>query len=83
VKGVFGEKLRTPDLNQQPVLGIKEIPRTGSCELVESHHCLQLMIYIRVLIKQLPVCKTKVKKQGHTYSSCFTANLSIQLYLLE
>jgi len=30
--------LRTPDLSQQPVLGIKEIPRTSSCEPVESHH---------------------------------------------
>jgi len=29
VKGVHGEKFRTPDLGQQPVLGIKEIPRTG------------------------------------------------------
>jgi len=38
VKGVHGEKLRTPDLSQQPVLGIKEIPRTGSCEPVEPHH---------------------------------------------
>jgi len=32
--------LRTPDLRQQPVLGIKETPRTGSCESVESHHLL-------------------------------------------
>jgi len=31
--------LRTPDLREQPVLGIKEILRTGSCEPVESHHC--------------------------------------------
>jgi len=29
---------RTPDLRQQPVLRIKEIPRTGSCQPVESHH---------------------------------------------
>jgi len=29
--------LRTPDLSQQPVLGIKEIPRIDPCELVESH----------------------------------------------
>jgi len=34
VKGVHGEKLRIPDLSQQPVLGIKKIPRTGSCEPV-------------------------------------------------
>jgi len=41
VKGVHREKLRTPPvLSQQPVLGIKEIPRTGSCEPVECHHCL-------------------------------------------
>jgi len=26
--------------SQQPVLGIKEIPRTGSCKPVESHHNL-------------------------------------------
>jgi len=37
--------LGAPDLSQQPVLGIKEIPRTGSCEPVESitaykyHYC--------------------------------------------
>jgi len=27
---------------QQPVLGIKEIPRTGPCEPVESHHWLKI-----------------------------------------
>jgi len=43
VKGVYGEKLKTPDLSQQLVLGIKEIPRTGSCELVESHHCFAFL----------------------------------------
>jgi len=32
VKGVHGEKLGNPDLSQQPVLRIKEIPRTGDCE---------------------------------------------------
>jgi len=32
---------RTPDLSQQPVRCIKEIPRTGSCEPVESHHCIK------------------------------------------
>jgi len=32
--------LRTPDLRQEPVLAIKEIPITGSCELVECHHWL-------------------------------------------
>jgi len=31
------EKLRIPDFSQQPVLGIKEIPRTGSCEPIEPH----------------------------------------------
>jgi len=30
--------LRTPDLTQQAVLGIEEMPRTGSCEPVEFHH---------------------------------------------
>jgi len=40
LKGVHGEKLRTPGRSQQPVLGAKEIPRAGSCELVESHHCI-------------------------------------------
>jgi len=39
VKGVHWENLRTPDLSQQPVLGTKEIPRTGSCKPVEFHHC--------------------------------------------
>jgi len=43
VKGVHGEKFRTPDLGQQPVLGIKEIPRTGSCETIEFHHWLSLI----------------------------------------
>jgi len=38
LKSVHGETLRTQDLNEQPVLGIKEFPRTGSCEPVESHH---------------------------------------------
>ena len=33
--------LRTPDLNQQQVRCIKEIPRTGSCEPVECHHCIK------------------------------------------
>jgi len=33
-----------PDLSQQPVLGIKEILRTGSCEPVGSHHCLRAII---------------------------------------
>jgi len=28
--------LRTPKLSHQLILGIKEIPRTGSCEPVES-----------------------------------------------
>jgi len=37
---VKGLKLRTPDLSQQRVFAIKEIPRTDSCEPVESHHCL-------------------------------------------
>jgi len=38
VKDVYGEKLRTSDLSKQPVRGIKEIPKTGSCEPVESIH---------------------------------------------
>jgi len=27
-------------MSQQTVLGIREIPRTGSCEPVDSHHCV-------------------------------------------
>ena len=38
VKGVHGEKLRTPSLSQLPVLRIKKILRIGSCKLIESHH---------------------------------------------
>jgi len=38
LKGVHGETLSTQDLSEQPVLGIKEFPRTGSCVPVESHH---------------------------------------------
>jgi len=34
--------LRTPDLSQQSVLGIKEISRTCSCEPVKSRHSLHL-----------------------------------------
>jgi len=36
---VHEEIFRSLDLGQKPVLGIKEIPRTGSYEPVESHHC--------------------------------------------
>jgi len=42
VKGVHGGKLKIPDLSQQLVLGIKEIPRAGSCEPVKSYHWLYL-----------------------------------------
>jgi len=38
--------LRTPDLSQQSILGIKEIPRKGSCTPVESHHCQHLRFII-------------------------------------
>ena len=38
LKVFLGKQLRTPDLSQQPVLGIKEIPWAGSCEPVDPHH---------------------------------------------
>jgi len=44
VKGVHGEKLRTPDLSQQPVLGIKEIPITGSCQPVRTGRIPSLVV---------------------------------------
>ena len=38
-------------LTQQPVLGIKEIPRTGSCEPVESHHCIKCVFSTIVIFQ--------------------------------
>jgi len=43
-KSVHGEKLRTPNLSQQPVLGIKEIPRTGSCKPVRTGQIPSLVV---------------------------------------
>jgi len=40
IRKMHGERLRTLDLSLKPVFGMKQIPRTGSCEPVESHHCL-------------------------------------------
>jgi len=61
------EKLRTRDSSQQPVLGIKEIPRTGCCEPVESHHCsLQHTHNILATVWQLR------KEQAYKKHSCCT-----------
>jgi len=60
--------LRTPDFSQQPVLGFKEIPRIGSYEPVESHHCwYQILVhenrYGPVVLLQFNRCAGSVKNQ--------------------
>ena len=45
VKSVHEEKLKTPDLSQPPVFGVKEIPRTGQVLLNQSNPITSLIVF--------------------------------------
>jgi len=57
---------------QQPVLGIKEIPRTGSVEPMESHHC----VHVRFANVMAPDERGHARNLGSTDQTVVPPNMS-------